>query len=222
MKGPADLLELLIEQSVLRFGEFTLKSGRESPYFFNLGAINSGSAITQLGEAYADGAERLDLPFDAVFGPAYKGIPIAVSTASALAARGRDCGWVFNRKEAKVHGEGGQFVGAPIGGRLLLVDDVLTAGTAVREAASLIQAAGGTVVGVLIALDRQERVVAEEPGTAVSRLAEELAVPVVSLLTLQDVIDYLDLKGAADNHPPEILDAIRDYQVAFCDQGNGL
>jgi orotate phosphoribosyltransferase len=222
VKDPAGLLSLLIEQSVLRFGEFTLKSGRKSPYFFNLGAINSGSAIARLGQAYADGAERLGLPFDAVFGPAYKGIPIAVATASALAERGRDCGWVFNRKEAKDHGEGGQFVGAPVTGRLLLVDDVLTAGTAVREAAELIKTAGGTLVGVLIALDRQERVVADEPGTAVSLLEEELAVPVASLLTLQDVIEFLDLKGAADNHPPDILDAIRDYQAAFCDQGNGL
>ncbi|TNF79774.1 MAG: orotate phosphoribosyltransferase [Gammaproteobacteria bacterium] len=222
MKDPAGLLSLLIEQSVLRFGEFTLKSGRKSPYFFNLGAINSGSAIARLGQAYADGAERLGLPFDAVFGPAYKGIPIAVATASALAERGRDCGWVFNRKEAKDHGEGGQFVGAPVTGRLLLVDDVLTAGTAVREAAELIKTAGGTLVGVLIALDRQERVVADEPGTAVSLLEEELAVPVASLLTLQDVIEYLDLKRAADNHPPDILGAIRDYQAAFCDQGNGL
>ena len=172
--------------------------------------------------AYADGAERLGLPFDSVFGPAYKGIPIAVATASSLAARGRDCGWVFNRKEAKDHGEGGQFVGADITGRLLLVDDVLTAGTAVREAAGLIQAAGGSLVGVLIALDRQERVVADEPGTAVTRLAEELNVPVASLLTLQDVIEYLDSQGASDNHPPAILDTIRDYQAAFCDQGNGL
>ena len=224
MSAPAttDLLELLIEQSVLRFGEFTLKSGRQSPYFFNLGAINSGAAIARLGEAYADGAERLGLPFDAVFGPAYKGIPIAVATASAMAARGRDCGWLFNRKEAKEHGEGGQFVGAAVTGRLLLVDDVLTAGTAVREAAGLIKAAGGSLVGVLIALDRQERVVPDEPGTAVSRLAEELNVPVASLLSLEDVIEYLDLKGGANNHPPAVLAAIRDYQAAFCEQGNGL
>lgn len=214
-----DLLSLLIEQSVLRFGQFTLKSGRQSPYFFNLGAISTGTAIARLGEAYATAAEGLDAPFEAVFGPAYKGIPIAVATASALAARGRDCGWVFNRKEAKAHGEGGQFVGAPVDGRLLLVDDVLTAGTAVREAATLIREAGGELTGVLIALDRQERVVANEPGTAVSRLADELGVPVLSLLTLQDVIEYLDLKGASDNHPPEILDAIRAYQAAYCDEG---
>ncbi|MEM8769539.1 MAG: orotate phosphoribosyltransferase [Pseudomonadota bacterium] len=210
------LLKLLIEQSVLRFGSFTLKSGRESPYFFNLGAISTGDAIARLGGAYAARAAEL-APFDAVFGPAYKGIPIAVATASALAASGRDCGWVFNRKEAKAHGEGGQFVGAPADGRLLLVDDVLTAGTAVREAAGLIKAAGGELTGVLIALDRQERVLPDEPGTAVSRLQDELGVPVESLLTLQDVIEYLDLNGGADNHPDEILKAIRAYQTAYCD-----
>lgn len=211
------LLTLLIEQQVLRFGTFTLKSGRESPYFFNLGAISTGAAIARLGEAYAARAATLSMPFDAVFGPAYKGIPIAVATASALAASGRDCGWVFNRKEAKDHGEGGQFVGAPATGRLLLVDDVLTAGTAVREAAALIKAAGGELTGVLIALDRQERVVLDEPGTAVSRLQHELGVPVESLLTLQDVIEYLDLSGGADNHPEETLTAIRAYQGTYCE-----
>jgi len=214
-----DLLALLIEQEVLRFGTFTLKSGRQSPYFFNLGAISTGAAIARLGDAYAAGAEGLDVPFDAVFGPAYKGIPIAVATASALAARGRDCGWVFNRKEPKDHGEGGRFVGAAVTGRLLLVDDVLTAGTAVREAAELIRQAGGTLVGVLIALDRQERVHPDMAGTAVSRLAAELEVPVTSLLTLQDVIEYLDSKGGSINHPTEILDAIRVYQAAYCEQG---
>ena len=214
------LLTLMIEQEVVRFGTFTLKSGRQSPYFFNLGAIDSGAAITQLGAAYAEAAIGMDLSFDALFGPAYKGIPIAVAAASALAERGRDCGWVFNRKEAKSHGEGGQFVGAPVTGRLLLVDDVLTAGTAVREAAGLIRAAGGELVGVLIALDRQERVDAQKPGTAVSILQAELGVPVASLLTLQDVIEYLDLKGAADNHPSNTIDAIRAYQSAYCEQGN--
>ncbi len=212
------LLSLLIEQEVLRFGAFTLKSGRQSPYFFNLGGISTGSAIARLGAAYADGAEAFPEPFDSVFGPAYKGIPIAVATATALAERGRDCGWVFNRKEAKDHGEGGRFVGAPVTGRLLLVDDVLTAGTAIREAAGLIRSAGGTLTGVLIALDRQERVAAGEPGTAVSRLQEELGVPVRSLLTLQDVIEYLDLEGGADNHPPGTVDAVKAYQAAYCEQ----
>ena len=211
------LRELLLEQQVLRFGQFTLKSGRESPYFFNLGAISTGAAIAQLGAAYADRA--LDFgDFDAVFGPAYKGIPIAVATAEALASRGRDCGWVFNRKESKEHGEGGQFVGAPADGRLLLVDDVLTAGTAVREAAALIRSAGGTLTGVLIALDRQERLNVDEPGTAVSRLEDELGVPVASLLNLQDVIEYLDLKGGADNYPGDVIDAVRAYQAAYCER----
>ncbi|MGE0625139.1 MAG: orotate phosphoribosyltransferase [Pseudomonadales bacterium] len=214
-----ELLALLIEQQVLRFGAFTLKSGRQSPYFFNLGAISTGAAITRLGDAYAAGAHAMGVDFDAVFGPAYKGIPIAVATASALAARGRDCGWVFNRKEAKAHGEGGRFVGAAVDGRLLLVDDVLTAGTAVREAADLIRQAGGTLVGVLIAMDRQERVRPDEAGTAVSRLADELGVPVESLLTLQDVIEYLDSNGGSINYPPETLDAIRAYQTAYCEQG---
>lgn len=210
------LLSLLEEQRVLKFGEFTLKSGRTSPYFFNLGAISTGAAIARLGEAYAERAETMG-PFDAVFGPAYKGIPIAVATAEALAARGRDCGWVFNRKEAKAHGEGGQFVGARVTGRLLLVDDVLTAGTAVREAAGLIREAGGTLAGVLIALDRQERVVADQPGTAVSRLAAELGVPVASLLNLQDVIEYLDLRRGADNHPANVINAVKAYQAAYCE-----
>lgn len=218
----AALLNLLLRQGVLKFGDFTLKSGRQSPYFFNLGAISSGAAIEQLGTAYAECARSMDLDYDAVFGPAYKGIPIAVATAEALARAGQDSGWVFNRKEAKVHGEGGRFVGADVAGRLLLVDDVLTAGTAVREAAGLIREAGGTVVGVLIALDRQERVEAAEPGTAVSRLQEELAVPVRSLLRLQDVIEYLDLKGVADKYSAQTIDAIKAYQAAHCEQGNAL
>jgi orotate phosphoribosyltransferase len=212
------LLSLLLEQQVLKFGRFTLKSGRASPYFFNLGAISTGAAIARLGEAYADLALTMG-PFDAVFGPAYKGIPIAVATAEAMAGKGFDCGWVFNRKEAKPHGEGGRFVGASPSGRLLLVDDVLTAGTAVRESAGLIREAGGTLAGVLIALDRQERVAADEPGTAVSRLETELGVPVRSLLNLQDVIEYLDLQGAADNHPANVISAVKAYQAAFCEPG---
>lgn len=212
------LLSLLLEQQVLKFGRFTLKSGRTSPYFFNLGAISTGAAIARLGEAYAERALTMG-PFDAVFGPAYKGIPIAVATAEAMAGKGFDCGWVFNRKEAKPHGEGGRFVGASPSGRLLLVDDVLTAGTAIREAAGLIREAGGTLAGVLIALDRQERVAADEPGTAVSRLETELGVPVRSLLNLQDVIEYLDLQGAADNHPAHVISAVKAYQAAFCEPG---
>ena len=214
------LVALLIEQTVLRFGDFELKSGRRSPYFFDLGAIDSGRAIAQLGEAYAACIRAQDFSFDAVFGPAYKGIPIAVATAMALnAGRSDDVGWVFNRKEAKDHGEGGRFVGAAPDGRLLLVDDVLTAGTAVREAVGLIDQAGGSLAGIVITLDRQEQVVQGEPGTAVSRLREELGVPLVSLLNLQDVIEYLDLAEGSDNHPPSILEAIRAYQAQYCETG---
>lgn len=209
------LLRLLIDQRVLQFGEFTLKSGRLSPYFFNLGMISTGSAIATLGDAYAARIDSLGLTYDTVFGPAYKGIPIAVATSEALARRGRDTGWSFNRKEAKDHGEGGQFVGAPVSGRVLLVDDVLTAGTAVREAVQLIRRVGGTLVGVLIALDRQERVSGAQ--TAVSALAQELGVPVVSILTLQDVIEYLDLKAGPDNHPATLLASMKAYQAEFCE-----
>jgi orotate phosphoribosyltransferase len=211
------LVALLIEQQVLQFGDFTLKSGRRSPYFFNLGAINSGSAIASLAAAYARCIRQLNLSFDVLFGPAYKGIPIAVATAQALAAMGRDVGWAFNRKEAKDHGEGGSFVGAPLRGRVLLVDDVLTAGTAVREAAGLIAAAGAELAGIVIALDRQE--LQESPSgrlTAVDALQAELGIPVVSMLTLQDVIEYLDLQPDHDKHRRAVVESIKRYQEAYC------
>jgi orotate phosphoribosyltransferase len=210
------LVELLISEGVLQFGDFVLKSGRKSPYFFNLGAINTGSAIQALGEAYAETILDLDLDFDTLFGPAYKGIPIAVAAAEALSRQGRDIGWVFNRKEAKDHGEGGQFVGASVQGRMLLVDDVLTAGTALREAAGLVTAAQGTLAGVVIALDRQELI---DGTTAVARLAGELGIPVISILTLQDVIEYLDLKAAQDNHARQMLAEVKAYQAEYCLQG---
>jgi orotate phosphoribosyltransferase len=211
------LVSLLIERDVLTFGEFTLKSGRQSPYFFNLGAIDSGAAIARLGRAYARRIEQLDIPFDVLFGPAYKGIPIAVATAEALAATGADVGWAFNRKEAKDHGEGGRFVGAALKGRVLLVDDVLTAGTAVREAAALIETAGAELVGVVIALDRQElQGSAENPTTAVTGLQAELGVPVVSMLTLQDVIEYLDLEVDHHKYRRAVVEEIKQYQEAYC------
>jgi orotate phosphoribosyltransferase len=208
------LVALLVEAGVLRFGEFTLKSGRSSPYFFNLGALSTGAATQTLAEAYAARILRSDLAFDVVFGPAYKGIPIAVATAEALARGGRDAAWAFNRKEAKAHGEGGHFVGGDVAGRVLLVDDVLTAGTAVREAAGLIRQAGGTLAGVVIALDRQE--LNDDGATAVDALAAELGVPVLSLLTLQDVIGYLDANAATGKHQDDLKTRIKDYQEAYC------
>lgn len=209
-----DLVALLERSGVLRFGDFTLKSGRRSPYFFNLGALHTGSAIAQLGEAYAARIVAAGIDFDVVFGPAYKGIPIAVATAEALARAGHDCAWAFNRKEAKHHGEGGAFVGGDVSGRVLLVDDVLTAGTAVREAVGLVQAAGGRVVGVVIALDRRE--LGDDGRTAVQALAAQLDTPVLSLLTLEDVIDYLDGDDPRDEHRAGLRARIRDYREAYC------
>lgn len=212
--GRQALVDLLVRAEVLRFGDFTLKSGRRSPYFFNLGALHRGAATTQLGEAYAQRIAALGLDFDVVFGPAYKGIPIAVATAEALARSGQDTSWAFNRKEAKEHGEGGAFVGAPLTGRVVLVDDVLTAGTAVREAVRLVAAAGGTLTAVVIALDRRE--LGPNGQTAVAELAAEVGVPVVSLLTLEDVIEYLDAEGTRVNHRTELAGRVRAYREAHC------
>ena len=210
------LLQLILDTGVLLFGDFTLKSGRRSPYFFNLGAISQGGAVSALGDAYAQAIVAAGIEFSCVFGPAYKGIPIAVATAEALARRGRDVGWAFNRKEAKGHGEGGLFVGAPVAGRLVLVDDVLTAGTAVREAVGQIAATDAELAGVFITMDRQEIVEASTGRTAVQALQEELGVPVQSLLNLQDVIHYLDLNSHPDKYPPALLDELKRYQAAHC------
>ncbi|MEZ5558506.1 MAG: orotate phosphoribosyltransferase [Pseudomonadales bacterium] len=211
------LVRLLVEHQVLRFGSFTLKSGRQSPYFFNLGALNTGAAIQALAESYADCIEAAGFEFDVVFGPAYKGIPIAVAVAEALARRGRDVGWAFNRKEAKDHGEGGRFVGADVAGRVLLVDDVLTAGTAVREATELLAQAGAQLVGVVIALDRRE--LNDGGRTAVQALSADLGVPVTSILRLEDVIEYLDSMPADENHRTDLMARIREYQQTYCEGG---
>lgn len=205
-------VEEMIGRGVLRFGDFTLKSGRRSPYFFNLGAIDDGAGLAMLGSAYAQAivSARMPVP-DVVFGPAYKGIPIAVATAVALQRdHQRDVGVAYNRKEAKTHGEGGVLVGHEITGRVLIVDDVMTAGTAVTEAADIVRNAGGELMGVLVALDRQESVA---PGvTAVTRMAASLNAPVFAIATLADVIAYLDSHGGyADS-----LVRIRGYQRDYC------
>lgn len=208
------LVRLLLEREVLRFGDFTLKSGRRSPYFFNVGAVSTGRAIAELADAYAAAIEAAELTPQVVFGPAYKGIPLAVATAEALARRGADVGWAFDRKERKDHGEGGRFVGAPLDGRVVLVDDVLTAGTAIRGAIELIGETDATLAGIVIAMDRQE--LNDQGTTAVAALRAELGVPVVSLLSLQDVIDYLDVSEGDDNYRADLQRRIRDYQAAFC------
>lgn len=218
------LIDLLIQHQVLKFGEFELKSGRLSPYFFNLGELDTGAALAELGKAYADLIVAAKLPTQLLFGPAYKGIPIATAAALALAAQGVDLGVAYNRKEAKDHGEGGRLVGADVAGRsAVLVDDVLTAGTAMREAIGLVQAAGGQIGGVVIALDRQEIVSREAAGqaaggtTAVQALAAELGgVPVLSILTLQDVMHYLEQPDTSAGLEPKTRSAMAEYQAQYC------
>ena len=173
-------LDLALAKNALRFGEFTLKSGRVSPYFFNAGMIDSGAALATLGRAYAQSALDSGIAFDMLFGPAYKGISLATTTAIALSELAdRDVPVAFNRKEAKTHGEGGVVIGAPIRGRVLVVDDVITAGTAIRESLSLIAAQGATAAGILIALDRQER--GQGALSAVQEVEKEFGVPVVAI-----------------------------------------
>jgi len=184
-----EFIELTLTRDVLRFGDFTLKSGRSSPYFFNMGRIDSGAALAGLGRSYAAAATRSGVPFDMLFGPAYKGIALAAATAIALAdTQGRDVPWAYNRKEAKAHGEGGQLVGAPLEGRVLIVDDVMTAGTAVRESLELIRAQGAEPAGVLIALDRQER--GQGELSAAQEVAAQFGIPVIAIATLADVLTY--------------------------------
>lgn len=187
----SEFLELALELGVLRFGEFTLKSGRESPYFFNAGLFSSGYAAAKLGRYYASAIVDSEVEFDMLFGPAYKGIPLATLAAAALAEHHDvDVSYAFNRKEAKGHGEGGSIVGAPLNGRVLIVEDVITAGTAVREAERLITGAGAEVAGVVILLDRQE--VGKDSRSAVQEIEKTLHIPVISIVQLDDVIDLLE------------------------------
>ena len=183
-------LEFALARQVLRFGEFTLKSGRKSPYFFNAGLFNSGAALAAIGRSYAQAVVDSGIQFDMLFGPAYKGIPLATVTAAALAEHhGMDLPYCFNRKEAKDHGEGGNLVGAPLKGRVLIVDDVITAGTAVREAVSIIRAAGATPVGLVIALDRQER--GQGALSAVKEVEQEHKMQVAAIVRLAEVRDWV-------------------------------
>ena len=192
-------LKLALDADALRFGEFTLKSGRTSPYFFNAGRFDSGAALAGLAACYADAIDAAGLEFDLLFGPAYKGIPLATALACEFARRGRDLPVAFNRKEAKAHGEGGQLIGAPLDGRrVLVVDDVITAGTAIREALTIIGGAGGTVAGIVIALDRQE-IVGEPPTdstvprrSAAETVADEHGLPVVAVARLDDLLAFAD------------------------------
>ncbi|WP_328188769.1 orotate phosphoribosyltransferase [Marinobacter sp. OP 3.4] len=195
-----DFIEFAIHREVLRFGEFTLKSGRTSPYFFNAGLFNNGNDLLRLSEAYAAALTRSGLDYDIIFGPAYKGIPLATTTAMALARQGDNRPWAFNRKEAKDHGEGGNIVGAPLRGKVLIIDDVITAGTAIRESMAIIEAAGATPAGVLIALDRQER--GQGDLSAIQEVEQNYGIPVISIIRLEQVLEYIeghpDFSGHAD------------------------
>jgi len=192
----SEFIDLCVQLGVLRFGSFTLKSGRESPYFFNAGLFNTGAAIGAVGRAYAAALAASKLEFDMLFGPAYKGIPLVTITAAALAERhARNVSFAFNRKEAKDHGEGGKIVGSPLKGRVLIVDDVITAGTAIRESIDIIQGAGATPAGVLLALDRQERASGSD-FSAVQEVRSQHQIPVISVVNLADLMHHVSKVGA--------------------------
>ncbi len=205
-----EFLAFAIEQGVLRFGEFTLKSGRISPYFFNAGLFQTGSALSRLGKFYAQAIVESGLEFDMLFGPAYKGIPLAAATAIALYGHhGKDYPYAFNRKEAKAHGEGGTIVGAKLQGRVLVVDDVITAGTAIRESADIVAAQGATLAGVAISLDRQERGKGEQ--SAVQEVESLYGISVISIVGLKEVISHV----GSNLHDPALLDKVQAYRNQY-------
>jgi orotate phosphoribosyltransferase len=190
-----DFITLCLELGVLKFGSFRLKSGRDSPYFFNAGLFSTGAAIAAVGRAYAAALAAAEVSFDMLFGPAYKGIPLVTVTAAALAeTQNRSLAFAFNRKEAKDHGEGGQIVGGPLHGRVLIVDDVITAGTAIRESIDIIKSAGAIPAGVLLALDRQERG-GDSERSAVQEVREEFGIPVIAVIGLTELMQYMQGLG---------------------------
>jgi len=205
-----DFLDFALASDVLRFGRFTLKSGRISPYFFNAGLFHSGRALDKLGRFYAETVIRSGIDFDVLFGPAYKGIPLVAATAIALSQHHeRDVAWCFNRKEAKDHGEGGVIVGAPLQGRVLLLDDVITAGTAVRESMGLLARCNATPAGIIISLDRKER--GQGPLSAIQEVERDYGISVASIVDLDDLISYLEERQGAG----EELAALREYRVRY-------
>ena len=203
-------IELALKYEVLRFGEFTLKSGRVSPYFFNAGLFNTGYALAELGSCYAQAIIEAEVEYDVLFGPAYKGIPLVAAIAYALSVNHeQDKPYAFNRKEAKDHGEGGSIVGAALQGDVLVVDDVITAGTAIREAVDIIKAEGADTKAVLIALDRQERGKGEL--SAIQEVRRDYDIDVFSIITMTDLIDYLSGVGGREDH----LAAMRAYREEY-------
>ncbi|NOY67040.1 MAG: orotate phosphoribosyltransferase [Gammaproteobacteria bacterium] len=205
-----DFLQFAIEVGVLRFGEFTLKSGRVSPYFFNSGLFNTGSSLARLGRYYAEAIMASGIEFDMIFGPAYKGIPLAASAAIALADE-HDCDvpYAFNRKEAKSHGEGGSIVGAELKGKVLVIDDVITAGTAIRESVEILDAAHADLAGVVISLDRQER--GNGDISAIQEVEDTFAVSVANIVTLANLVEFLT--GMPDQQ--QALESIQAYREQY-------
>jgi orotate phosphoribosyltransferase len=202
-----DFLRFAIEAGALRFGRFTLKSGRDSPYFFNAGLFHTGARLARLGRFYAEAIIDAGIDCDLIYGPAYKGIPLAAATAIALADHhGRDLPYAYNRKERKDHGEGGLIVGSPLAGDVLIVDDVITAGTSVRESVAIIKAGGARPAGVLIALDRQE--LGQAGRSAVDEVRMDLGLPVASIVTMHDVIAFLAQRGDSG----EVLASMQAYR----------
>lgn len=213
-----EFIRLALARNALRFGKFTLKSGRTSPYFFNAGAFDDGASLAVLGRCYAAAIVESGLTFDMLFGPAYKGIPLVAATAAALYAdHGRNLPYAFNRKEAKTHGEGGSIVGRALGGRVLIIDDVITAGTAIRESIEIIRAAGATPAGVALALDRQERGRDAQgndlPESAVQEVHRLYGIPAFSILSLAGLIDMLRTGG--NLLPQSALQAMEAYRARY-------
>jgi len=211
-----EFIEFALSLNVLRFGEFTLKSGRQSPYFFNAGLFNTGLALAKLGRFYAEAIVDAGVEFDVLFGPAYKGIPIASATAVALAEQHqRDLPWCFNRKEAKQHGEGGNLVGAPLTGKVLIVDDVITAGTAIREVMDIIAQTPALPAGVVVALDRQGKGKAER--SAIQEVERDYGIPVISIINLNQLIRFMEeqASGAASGHMAQYLPKVKAYRDQY-------
>ncbi len=207
-----EFIDLALELGVLRFGEFRLKSGRISPYFFNAGLFNTGYAAARVGRYYAAAIAESDIKFDMLFGPAYKGIPLATLAAASLAEQHDiDVPYAFNRKEAKAHGEGGNIVGAPLVGRVLIVDDVITAGTAVREAYQIISATGAQVAGLVISLDRQER--GQGAISAVQELKQSLDIPVLGIIRLNDLVDTLEESAEYEQYLEPVIAYRKKYGI---------
>lgn len=202
-------IDFIMRTGVLKLGQFTLKSGRQSPYFFNAGLFNTGGQLAQLAKGYAHAIADSKLSFDVLFGPAYKGIPLAATTSVSLAL---DCNidkpYAFNRKEAKNHGEGGNIVGHPLQGNILIIDDVITAGTAIRESMDLIKAQGAKPAGVIVALDRMER--GQGSRSAIQEVEADYGIPVMSIVNLNDIIDYLEAHNKTD-----FLAAMKDYRAVY-------